>query len=57
MEGEKIKIFGRTHMHYEERIKSPHFQPRIPDLRAINRRYWYIYNCLIFILNIFLNLF
>jgi hypothetical protein len=41
MEGEKIKIFGRTHIHYEKRIKSPYFQPRFPDLRATHRRYWY----------------
>ena len=40
MEGEKINIFGRTLIHYEKRIKSPDFQPRIPDLKAINRRYW-----------------
>ena len=40
MEGEKINILGRSIIHYPKRIKSPHFQPRIPDLRAINRRYW-----------------
>ena len=43
MEGEKIKIFGITHIHYENRIKLTDFQPRISDLRATNRRYWYNY--------------
>jgi hypothetical protein len=40
MEGEKIKIFGYTHIHYEKRLKSPNFEPNINDLKAINRRYW-----------------
>jgi hypothetical protein len=40
MEGEKINIFGYTHIHYEKRIKTSNFQPRISDLKAINRRYW-----------------
>ena len=38
MEGEKIKILGRTYTHYEKRMKSPNFQPHIPDLRSIKRR-------------------
>ena len=40
MEGEEFNIFGRKYIHYEKRIKSPHFQPRIPYLRATYRRYW-----------------
>jgi hypothetical protein len=40
MEGEKLKIFGYTHIHYEKRIKSSDFQPNIQDLKATNRRYW-----------------
>ena len=41
MEGEQIKMFGITYMHYEKKIKVPNFQPRIPELRATYRRYWY----------------
>jgi hypothetical protein len=40
MEGEKIKIFGYTHIHYEKRIKSPGFQPKTDDLKAIRRSFW-----------------
>jgi hypothetical protein len=43
MEGEKIKLFGRTYIHFEKRIKSPYFQPLLPELKAIYRRYWYNY--------------
>ena len=48
MEGEKLKIFGIAYIHYEKKIKLPNFQPRIPELRATYRRYWY---------NNFLNIF
>ena len=41
MEGEKIKILGITHLHYEKKIKLPNFEPRNAELRAIYRRYWY----------------
>jgi hypothetical protein len=41
MEGEKIKILGITHLHYEKKIKQPNFEPRNAELRAIYRRYWY----------------
>jgi hypothetical protein len=41
MEGEKINTFSRIYKHYEKRIKSSYFQPGIPDLRAIYRKYWY----------------
>jgi hypothetical protein len=47
MEGEKIKIFGYTHIHYEKRIKSTYFQPRLADLRAIKVKYWYKFNRII----------
>ena len=40
MEGEKIKIFGFKHIHYEKRIKSSDFQPKFDDLKAVKRRYW-----------------
>jgi hypothetical protein len=40
MEGEKINVLGYKYVHYEKRVKSHNFQPRIPDLRAINQRYW-----------------
>jgi hypothetical protein len=43
MEGEKIKIFGYKHIHYEKRIKSSEFQPKFDDLKAVKRRYWYNY--------------
>jgi hypothetical protein len=43
MEGEKIKIFGITHKHYEKKIKLHNFEPHNPELRAIYRRYWYIF--------------
>ena len=43
MEGEKIKIFGYKHIHYEKRIKSSDFQPKFDDLKAVKRRYWYNY--------------
>ena len=35
MEGEKIKIFGYKHVHYEKRIKSSDFQPKFDDLKAV----------------------
>ena len=41
MEGEKIKILGITHIHYEKKIKQPNFEPNNVELRAIHRRYWY----------------
>ena len=41
MEGEKIKILGITHIHYEKKIKEPNFEPNNVELRAIHRRYWY----------------
>ena len=52
MEGEKIKMFGITYLHYEQKIKLPNFQPRIPELRATYRRYWYN-NYLIFLIIIY----
>ena len=52
MEGEQIKMFGITYMHYEKKIKVPNFQPRIPELRATYRRYWYN-NYLIFLIIIY----
>ena len=52
MEGEKIKMFGITYTHYEKKIKLPNFQPRIPELRATYRRYWYN-NYLIFLIIIY----
>ena len=41
MEGEKIKILGITHIHYEKKIKQPNFEPNNVELRAIHKRYWY----------------
>jgi hypothetical protein len=52
MEGEQIKMFGITYMHYEKKIKVANFQPRIPELRATYRRYWYN-NYLIFLIIIY----
>ncbi len=46
MEGEKIKILGITHLHYEKKMKLSNFEPNNAELRAIYRRYWY-YNYLI----------
>jgi hypothetical protein len=40
MEGEKFMIFGRPYIHYPRRVKLPWFQPRLADLKAINRPYW-----------------
>jgi hypothetical protein len=40
MEGEKFNIFGGTYIHYPKRVKLPDFQPRLVDLKAINRNYW-----------------
>jgi hypothetical protein len=57
MEGEKIKIFGITHIHYENKVKLPNFEPRNAELRAIHRRYWYcIDNFLLFLAQFILKL-
>lgn len=42
MEGEKIEIFGIKYIYLPKKYKSPYFQPRIIDIKAINRPYWYI---------------
>jgi hypothetical protein len=56
MEGEKIKIFGITHTHYEKKIKLPNFEPRNAELRAIHRRYWYYNYLILLIKNIYFKL-
>ncbi len=57
MEGEKIKILGITHIHYEKKIKQPNFEPHNAELRAIYRRYWYCFdNYLLFFAKFILKL-
>ncbi len=52
MEGEKLTIFGLQYTHYEKRIKSPYFEPKLNDIKAINRPYWYNYKQYIFLVKI-----
>ena len=40
MEGEQFNIIGRKVIHYSKKYKTPHFQPHIFDIKAINRPYW-----------------
>ena len=41
MEGEKIEIFGKKYVHYPKKFTTPYFQPRLHDLKGLNRRFWY----------------
>jgi hypothetical protein len=40
MNGEKIKIFGTTYTHYSKEVKSSDYEPKLNDLKDINRPYW-----------------
>jgi len=40
MNGEKIKILGTTYTHYSKEVKSSDYEPKLNDLKDINRPYW-----------------
>ena len=40
MNGEKIKILGATYTHYSKEVKSSDYEPKLNDLKDINRPYW-----------------
>ena len=40
MNGEKIKLFGTTYTHYSKEVKSSDYEPKLNDLKDINRPYW-----------------